>query len=313
MPKEDLLETIEQFLKHLETQGYSARTVTDYRYNLRYFLDYLAGRKISSFSKVSPETILAYQDYIHHEYKPVRKKVLSLGYQVNLLKVLKTLFVYLVREGKVLSDPTAGLRMPKLPKKLPSDVLTKREVKKFLAAPDTAKPSGMRDRVILEILYSTGVRKRELANLKLYDVDLTIRQVTIREGKGKKDRILPLTKKAAEAIDVYLREHREKLLDGSNKDPGFLILNDRGRKLGKHWSSWMLKKYVKATKIKKKVTTHTWRHTMATHLLKNKVSIRVIQELLGHESLNSTQIYTKVEISDLRRIIDKNHPREDME
>jgi len=307
----DLHDIVETFLKHLETQGYSERTVTDYRYNLRYFLDYLSDRKVSSFSKVSAETILAYQDYIHHEYKPVRKKVLSLGYQVNLLKVLKKLFVYLVRDGKVLSDPTTGLKMPKLPKRLPSDVLTKREIKKLLSAPDTSTPSGMRDRAVFEILYSTGIRKRELGNLKLYDVDLTNRQVTVREGKGKKDRILPLTKKAAEAVDVYLRDHREQLFDG--KDPVYLILNDRGRKLGRKWTAWMLAKYVAAAKIKKKVTTHTWRHTFATHLLKNGVSIRVIQELLGHESLTSTQIYTKVEITDLRRVIDKKHPREDME
>jgi len=307
----DLHETVETFLKHLQTQGYSERTVTDYRYNLRYFLDYLTDRKVSSFSKVSPETILAYQDYIHHEYKPVRKKVLSLGYQVNLLKVLKKLFVYLVRDGKILSDPTTGLKLPKLPKRLPSVVLTKREIKKLLSSPDTTKPSGMRDRAVLEILYSTGIRKRELGNLKLYDVDLTNRQVTVREGKGKKDRILPLTKKAAEVVDVYVREHREALVNG--KDPGHAILNDRGRKLGRKWTAWMLAKYVTAVKIKKNVTTHTFRHTFATHLLKNGVSIRVIQELLGHASLTSTQIYTKVEITDLRRVIDKKHPREDME
>jgi len=311
MPKEDLQAIVETFLKHLQTQGYSERTVTDYRYNLRYFLDYLTDRKVSSFSKVSPETILAYQDYIHHEYKPVRKKVLSLGYQVNLLKVLKKLFVYLVRDGKILSDPTAGLKLPKLPKRLPSDVLTKREIKKLLSSPDTTKPSGMRDRAVFEILYSTGIRKRELGNLKLYDVDLTNRQVTVREGKGKKDRILPLTKKAAEVVDVYVRENREWLIAG--KDPGYLILNDRGRRIGEKWPAWMLAKYVAASKIKKKVTTHTFRHTFATHLLKNGVSIRVIQELLGHASLTSTQIYTKVEITDLRRVIDKKHPREDME
>jgi len=110
---------------------------------------------------------------------------------------------------------------------------------------------------------------------------------------------------------VYVREHREALVNG--KDPGYIILNDRGRKLGRKWSAWMLAKYVTAAKIKKKVTTHTFRHTFATHLLKNGVSIRVIQELLGHASLTSTQIYTKVEITDLRRVIDKKHPREDME
>ncbi len=308
-----LKKTVESFLKHMDTQGFSKRTITDYRYNLRYFLDYLEKEKIDSFSKVTPDTILSYQDYIHHEYKPTRKKVLSLGYQVNLLKVLKALFRYLVRDGSILSDPTLGLKMPKLPKRLPTNVLTKREIKKLLAAPNTKTASGMRDRTIFEILYSTGIRKGELANLKLRDIDLSSRQITIRKGKGGKDRIVPLTKKATEVIDHYLRNYRSDLLAGAGKDPGHLILNDRGKKLGKHWATWTINRYLKKCKIKKKVTTHTFRHTFATHLLKNGASIRVIQELLGHESLNSTQIYTKVEISDLKRVIDKKHPREDME
>lgn len=307
-----LKKTVERFLRHMDTQGFSKRTVTDYRYNLRYFLDYLEKENIDSFSSVTPDTILSYQDYIHHEYKPVRKKVLSLGYQVNLLKVLKALFHYLVRDGALLSDPTLGLKMPKLPQRLPTNVLTKREMKKLLSAPDTSTPSGMRDRTIIEILYSTGIRKGELANLKLLDIDLSSRQIAIRKGKGGKDRIVPLTKKASEAIDRYLKDYRSDLLAG-RKDPGHLILNDRGTKLGKHWATWTINRYLKKCKIKKKVTTHTFRHTFATHLLKNKASIRVIQELLGHESLNSTQIYTKVEISDLKRVIDKKHPREDME
>lgn len=312
MTEKDLQQTIETFLRHLAAEGYAKRTIKDYRYNLGYFLHYLTNNQITSFSQVTSETILSYQDYIHHEYKPVRKKTISLGFQVNLLKVLKVLFRYLVREGTVLTDPTVTLKMPKLPKRLPRNVLTKREIKKLLSAPDTATSSGFRDRTVLEILYSTGIRKSELEHLQLYDVDLSTRQLTIREGKGGKDRIIPLTKKATEVIERYITNHRSKLL-ADHEDTGCLILNDRGRYLGHKWPEWIIGRYVKHCKFKKEITTHSIRHTFATHLLQNKASIRVIQELLGHESLQSTQIYTKVEISDLRKAIDAKHPRETME
>ena len=313
MAKEDLQETIESYLKQLASRGYSKETIDEYRYLLGIFTRYMADKRIPVFSEVTSQDILSYQDYIHHDYKPAHKEVLSLGYQRNLLKALKGFFRHLVQEEKILSDPTVKLTMPKLPRKLPREILTKREIRKLLTAPDTKTARGMRDRAVIELLYSTGVRRGELEDLALYDIDLAARQIIVREGKGKKDRILPVTKKAAEVIGRYLKDHRSKLIKPGQKDPGWLFLNDRGNHLSKHWPSWLLRKYLKQCRIKKKVTTHTFRHTMATHLLQNKASIRVIQELLGHDSLTSTQIYTKVDIGDLRRVIDKSHPREQME
>ena len=314
MSKNDLEETAEAFLRHLAAIGYSKETIIGYRRILKFFRGYLADKKISSFNKVTSDLIFSYQDYIHHEYKPLRgKKMLSLGYQANLLKVLKVLFRYLVREGKMLSDPAANLSMPKLPRRLPRNILTKREVRRILAAPDTSTLRGFQARTAFEILYSTGIRRSELRNLKVYDLNLTSREMIIRHGKGGKDRIIPITKKASEVIERYIKDYRPRLLRENAADPEYLFLNDAGKQIGQCWIQRMVRKYAEACKIKKHITTHTFRHTFATHLLRNKASIRVIQELLGHESLDSTQIYTKVEISDLRRVIDKSHPREEME
>jgi len=313
MAEEHLSETIKTYLLHLEAKGYSPRTTDAYRRAFNPFAAYLAGKGISSLARVTPETIFAYQDYLHHEYKPARKRVLSLGYQANLLKVLKGIFRYLVKEGKILSDPAAGLSMPKLPRRIPKDVLTKREVRKLLAAPETATARGFRVRAAFEILYSTGMRNRELRTLTLNDVHLDSREIIIRLGKGGKERIVPLTRKAAQVVERYITQHRAHLLRGGTRDRGRLILSDRGTPIDKGWIWRKIKQYAKACRFKKNVTTHTMRHTFATHLLKNGVSIRIIQELLGHESLTSTQIYTKVDIGDLRKAIDRAHPREDME
>jgi site-specific recombinase XerD len=182
-----------------------------------------------------------------------------------------------------------------------------------LKACDLSTPHGYRDRVIFEILYATGIRRDELRNLKLYDVDTRKRELVVRCGKGAKDRVIPLAKKASEVIERYITDHRRKLLDPVKADEGYLVLNSYGAKLSKDFSTDFLRRYVKKVKIKKKITTHSLRHTMATHLLQNKASIRAIQEILGHEQLSSTQVYTKVDVSDLRKVIDKAHPREKME
>jgi len=274
---------------------------------------YMHARKIRALSAVTPDMVLAYQDYIHHEYKPAGGGTLSLAYQANLLKALRNFFGYLLRTGHILRDPAADLKLPKLPRKLPRNVLSKKEVRKLLGAPNTRTSRGFRDRAVLEMLYATGMRKRELENLKIHDIDLSSRQVTIRRGKGGKDRVVPLAAKAAQVLEKYLEEHRARLIRSTGKEDGYLFLNDRGNKLSQHWPTWLLRKYLKKCGIKKHVTTHTWRHTCATHLLRNRASIRIIQELLGHESLTTTQIYTKVEISDLKRVIDRTHPREDMD
>jgi len=309
-----MMKTVEEFKRHLETEGYSQVTIQGYGYDLKPFLGYLTEHRIRRFSQVTPETIQSYQEYIHHEYvSRYTGKPVSAYHQRNLLAVLKVFFRYLLRRGKILSDPTNLMLFPRMPKRLPRDILTKREMRRLLAACDLSTPHGYRDRVILEILYATGIRRNELRNLKLFDVDTTKRELVVRLGKGAKDRVIPLAKKAADVVERYVTDHRRHLLDPVKTDEGYLLLSSYGSKLSKDFSTAFLRKYTKKAKITKRITTHSFRHTMATHLLKNKASIRAIQELLGHEQLSSTQVYTKVEIGDLKKVIDRAHPRRHME
>jgi len=302
---------INDFLIHLQSTGYSERTVADYRYNLRYFTDWLSSQCIETFDAVTEEHIRQYQNYLFHDFKPIRKKSLTLSYQVNLLKVLKPLFRWLVRTGRILSNPAIDLTMPKIPKRIPRDILNKREIRKLLSAPNTSTPEGFQDRLIFELLYGTGIRRSELLNLNTTDINLTNREILIRNGKGNKDRVVPITQKTTTQLAVWLNHHRGCIL--GKYESNSLLITYRKDRPGNSFIGNRIRKYLKQTKLKKQITTHSFRHTCATHLLKNNASIRVIQELLGHESLSSTQRYTKVDITDLKRVIDKRHPREEMD
>jgi len=171
------------------------------------------------------------------------------------------LFKYLVRSGKILNDPTTLMDLPRITRRLPRNIFTKREMRRLLKTCNLRSPRGYRDRVIFEILYATGVRRDELRNLQLFDVDTRKREVIVRQGKGGKDRIIPLAKKACAVIDRYIEKHRHKLLDPTKPDHGYLLINDWGRKLGKDFSTKLLRRYLKEARINKKnITTHSFRH-----------------------------------------------------
>jgi integrase/recombinase XerD len=187
-------------------------------------------------------------------------------------------------------------------------VLTKNETLRILAAVVRAKtPKALRDRAILETLYGTGVRVSELSKLGLYDVDTEERVVKVILGKGKKDRNVPLTRAGARAIEDYLVKGRPALV-GKKRVP-FLFVASRGGYLHRALVGLIVQHWAKKAGIKKRVTCHTFRHTVATHLLKGGADIRQIQALLGHRSLSTTERYTRVELSDLKRVIRRAHPR----
>ena len=166
---------------------------------------------------------------------------------------------------------------------------------------------GYRDKVLLEVLYSTGIRASEARFLKLNDVDLLNREVFIREGKGGRDRLIPITKGCSKHIEIYIANHIKSLLNGRTSE--YLFIGEMGKVFHAHKVSQIVRKYVKEASFKQAITTHSFRHTCATHLLKKGASIRLIQELLGHNSLNTTEKYTKVDIGDLKSALDKYHPR----
>lgn len=231
----------------------------------------------------------------------------SIPEQHHRIAVVKSLFRFLARRGYILSDPSGPVGYPRPEKRLPRGVLTRDEARKLVEAPDLETPQGLRDRAILEVFYGTGIRAGELAQLKTTDVDTEDRILRVILGKGGKDRNVPLTRAAAEAVERYLVDGRPRIRGAVRSRWLFLAL--RG---GRMYAS-LLNEVVQgaATKagLDKHVTCHALRHSCATHLLKGGADIRHIQALLGHACLSSTERYTHVEISDLSKVVRRAHPR----
>jgi site-specific recombinase XerD len=185
-------------------------------------------------------------------------------------------------------------------------ILTREEARKILEAPDTESPTGLRDRAILETFYGTGIRSGELSNLTPDDVDTEERVLRVVRGKGRRDRMVPLTRAAAETIELYLENARAQLL---RREKRFLFLQNRGSRMDNSTLNRIVHQRAAEAGIKKHVTCHTFRHSVATHLLKGRADIRHIQALLGHASLATTQRYTHVELRDLKEVIRRAHPR----
>jgi integrase/recombinase XerD len=230
---------------------------------------------------------------------------MTLGTQFGCLAPLKTFFKWLARENHILYNPASEITLPKLPKHLPRVILSIQEIEAILREAEPTNPSGLRDRAMLETLYSTGLRRMELPGLALYDVDLTRRLVMVREGKGRRDRVVPIGERAAAWVDKYLNESRPQLLVG---DTEALFLTDYGEPMTPEYVAERVRRYMHFAGIKKPGACHLFRHACATHMLENGADTRFIQALLGHADLGTTQIYTRVSIDKLREIHDATHP-----
>ena len=294
---------------------YAERTVPEYLAHLRAFFAWL-DRQGLTLTALRRADLQAYQT----ELFALRKKdgkPYSAGFQVNRLSALKSFFGFLVRRRILLADPTAGLERPRLETRLPRAILTPSEARRLVQAPDTHTPTGLRDRAILETLYGTGIRASELIQLSPFDVDTEEGMLRVVRGKGGKDRNLPLTRVAAQAIQAYLAQGRPKLLAASRtgggiypmKAPRRLFVSPRGGILYRATLERLVRVWAKKAGIKKRVSPHVFRHSVATHLLKRGADIRHIQALLGHACLSTTERYTRVEISDLQAVVRRAHPR----
>jgi integrase/recombinase XerD len=283
---------------------YGERTVPEYLSHVKAFVGWLSDRGIE-LPEVRAEDLQTYQNELLGQKKKDGKPY-SLSYHHYRLTAMKSLFRFLYRRGYILHDPSRSLEFKVKEKRLPRVILTEKEALQLIESADEKSPSGLRDRAVLETLYATGIRVTELANLNFWDVDVEEKILRVVLGKGRKDRNVPLTTTAAGAIAVYLEKGRPKLVS-SNKP--YLFLADKGGRLQRAVLSRIVQKYAQKAGIEKRVTCHTFRHSVATHLLKGRADIRHIQMLLGHESLQTTQRYTKVEISDLKRVIERAHPR----
>jgi len=298
-------DVIPEYLKYMHAIGRSPLTVRNARFILKSVARYLEQQGVFYIEELNREVIEEYQEELAFSLT-AKGKPLSVRTQVKRLNTLTCFTRFLKEKDYLVNNPGACIKLPREGKRLPRSILDRSEIKTLLNAPDLRTNAGYRDRVLLEILYDTGIRRAELSNIKLSDLDLNAGYVKVT-GKGDKERVVPVSQKVCELIQSYILSVRPSLLKGEDK--GWLLLNDIGGQIKTHTVWHIVKKCSRLAHMKKNVTTHTFRHTCATHMLKNGAPIRHLQEMLGHESLDSTQVYTHVTINDLKDVHSKYHPR----
>ena len=282
--------------------GLAATTRPPYRRALRDLIVWLGAQGITNLAEVTRDVMAGYRLHLQSRQSQ-RGLPLAMTTQLGALAGLRFFFSWLVRTGVLLVDPLAHLPNPRAPQRLPRVLRVSEAAHLLRSLPETEV--GLRDKALLELLYGTGMRRAELAALMLGDVDLAQGTILIRQGKGGKDRVVPLGKKAQETLTAYLDHVRAKWAHGESDA---VLLVQAGRPLTPGYVTLRVKKLGQRAGVF--VRPHILRHTCATHLLKGHADIRHIQRLLGHKSLQTTERYTRVEVSDLRKVISRCHPRE---
>ena len=294
-----------KFARYLLAEGRSERTVASYLVEVRYFLAFLSERGLSSVHDITRREVEAYQVSLEHRLS-ARGGSLAAGTKNSKLTTVRSFLRYLRRTGVLLTDPARDIVRARVPRRLLPELPTVDEVRQLLETPDTSTPLGLRDRAILELFYASALRNTELRMLRVGDVDLARLQVQVHHAKGGRQRVVPTSEEAAHWVGQYLERGRAFLLKG--REHGFLFMSFRGRPFQVNRLGELVTRLAEQAGLDKHVTPHTLRHCAATHMLKNRARLRHLQEFLGHASPESTQIYTRVELSDLREDHQKYHP-----
>jgi len=294
-----------RFLAWLGDHHYSAHTIDGRDFYLRSFIAWCDMRGLTRPHDVTKPILESYQRYLFLHRKK-NGEPLTIHSQYTHLAPVRAWFKWLSKQNYILYNPGADLDMPRLGHRLPRYVLTQAEAETVLAVPDLASATGIRDRAMMETLYSTGMRRSELVYLKRHDVDAERGTVMIREGKGRKDRLIPIGERALAWIDKYRQDVRPELATGA--DDATLFLSHLGQAFAPIRLTQLVRDYIDAAKIGKRGSCHLFRHTMATLMLENGADIRYIQAMLGHASPATTQIYAQVSIRMLKTIHAATHP-----
>ena len=291
-------EVFNKYINYLVAEkNASPYTVRNYTTDLLGFFQFIKGKNIDSLREVDKNIL---RDYLRHlmEEGFVKASI------ARKLSAIRSFYRYLMREEIIPASPVAATASPKLDRRLPS-FLTIGEIGRLLEATDLSTPRGQRDRAFLELLYASGLRVSEMAKLNLEQVNLNTREIRVW-GKGTKERVVLMGEPAANALTAYLKHGRPQLL--GKKETNSLFLNRYGGRLTERSVQSILQEYASMAGIGKKVHPHMLRHTFATHLLDGGADLRVVQELLGHASLSSTQIYTHVSKSQAKKVYLSAHP-----
>ena len=300
-----LTAAMRRYIEHLGVRGYRPQGMANAERYIRDFIGWAAERGVTHPSQVSRQVIERYQRWLYH-YRKKDGAPLSVAGQRCKLVPLRGFFRWLTKAAEIPANPAADMELPRKIRRLPRVVLTAEEAERVMAAVELGSPIGLRDRALLEVLYATGMRRHEIAALELGDIEVERCVVLIREGKGGKDRLLPLGERALYWVGEYLERGRPAL--AWNAEDKTLFLGAEGKPLSPLWLSTLVAKRVDAAELGKRGGCHLWRHTMATLMLEGGADIRFIQAMLGHAEISTTQIYTQVAIRQLQAVHAMTHP-----
>lgn len=300
MVNNKLQDQIDDYLRYSQVErGLSANTVTAYRQDLEEYLAFVKKERMTSWPTEASDV----DAFLARQYD-LKKATSSIS---RLISSMRKFYQWLARQNIQKLNPMLEIDLPKKERRLPV-ALNQEEINKLLDQPDIERKLGLRDRAILETLYATGMRVSELINLELQDLHEDLGLVRVL-GKGSKERLIPISSVALHWIKKYQQEVRDPLILKTGQNDQHVFLNSRGKQLTRQAIWQMIKKYCQTAGITKDVTPHTLRHTFATHLLENGADLRVVQEILGHSDISTTQIYTNLSQKHILQVYQKTHPR----
>jgi len=300
-----LYAAMRRFIEHRGMLGATDSSLYNLERYIRDFIVWAEERAVTHPQHVSQAVLERYQRWLYH-YRKANGAPLSIASQRGKLVPLRVFFKWLTKTGELPANPASELDLPRQIKRLPRHVLSVDEVERVLAGADVGTAIGLRDRAMMEVLYATGMRRMEIAGLEIGDIDGERAVVLIREGKGRKDRLIPLGERAMHWVQHYLDTARPQLM-WKLADPT-LFLGAEGKALSPLWLSTIIARYVDKAQVGKHGGCHLFRHTMATLMLEGGADIRFIQAMLGHAELSTTQIYAQVAIRQLQLVHATTHP-----
>ncbi|PTF69030.1 site-specific tyrosine recombinase XerD [Staphylococcus chromogenes] len=292
-------DVVDEYLRFIQIEkGLSENTIAAYRRDLNHYLNYLAAQKISNLDFIDRQIVQQWFGVLHDEGRSTKSIA-------RFTSTIRSFHQFALREKYAAKDPTVLIETPKYERKLP-DVISIDEIDLLLTTPETSKNNGYRDRTMLELLYATGIRVSELINIEVEDVNLLMGFVKVF-GKGNKERIIPLGETVIELLKTYIENVRPQLL--KKQVTHTLFLNMQGKPLTRQGIWKIIKQTGAKAGIQKRLTPHTLRHSFATHLLENGADLRAVQEMLGHSDISTTQLYTHVSKTQIRKMYQQYHPR----
>ena len=298
---------VSRHLNWMAERHYSEKSLKKVRSNLMIFVEWCHQRDLRAPQEITPTLLKHYQRFLYLKQDDQGRR-LSARYQWDQLSTLKRFFRWSHKEGFLLLDPAHVLERPRLPQRLPRNLLSVEQIEKILQIPDLETPWGLRDRAMLEVFYATAIRKSELLNLRSTDLERGKLMLLIRSGKGNKDRMAPITARALSWLERYEISARDALRR-PGRDEDALFLSQRGNRLSEAQLHRVIHEAIHAVLPDTEGSCHLFRHSVATLLLENGCDIRYIQEFLGHSHLSSTQIYTQVAQTSLRNAYQQFHPQ----